>query len=316
MKKLIFLGLVLSSAVTLAQNVRVSGTVVDQKGEPIPFAFVSDTQHPYATYTDLSGKFTLMADPASNLLASANFHTETKVKIDNPAAVKIVLGDGASQEATNSKGKSNSFFSPDENRIDHVTSINRVGAGEGGVHGSRYLFADWVHGFAISPKDSIKQSDVYLFNYDKVAGNLLFTRNKATAMLAVKDEVKSFILYDENAAPWKFEQMPAIDAKHYVQLLVSGPKYNIYKTLTTEYIKANFVTNGISSSGNTYDEYKDNSTYYVVKAGGAPQKLDLKSKSIKAAFAAEPDKLKKFMSENDTDIDEGYVKLLGEAMNK
>ncbi|MDB5287999.1 MAG: hypothetical protein JWR05_2948 [Mucilaginibacter sp.] len=316
MKKLFFLALIVLSKITFGQNIEVSGIVTDQKGAPIPFAFISDSQHPYATYTDMNGQFSLMADPASNLLVSANFHPETKVKIDKPTEMKIVLADETSGQVTNVKGGSNSFFAPDENRIDHISSINRVGAGEGGLHGSRYLFNDWVHGFAITPKDSIKQSNVYLFNYDKVAGNLMFTRNKSTAMLVVKDEIKGFTLFDENAMPMIFEEVPDIDAKHYVQVLASGPKYKIYKNLNTEFIKANFVTNGITSSGNSYDEYKDENTYYVVKAGGQPQKMDPKSKSIKAAFAAEPDKIKKFFADNEGDIDENYIKALGEFMNK
>jgi hypothetical protein len=319
MRKVILFSLIIISKVTSAQTtVAVSGTVTDEKGKPIPFAFISDSQHPYATYTDPNGAFSLMADPASNLVATANYHPETKVKIVNPADIKIVMaGDSVSNSNAPIKPADNNFFVPDEGMVDHVMSINRIGSGAvENLHGSRYLFPGWVHGYAITPKDSIKQSDVYLFNYDKVAGNLLFTRNQKTVLIVVKQEIKGFTLFDENAIPTIFEDVPAIDAKHYLQVLATGPKYKVYKSLNTQFIKASFVTNGITSSGNNYDEYKDDAVYYVVKVGGQPQKVDLKSKSIKLAFATEGDKVKKFFTDNDSDIDENYLKSLGEYMNQ
>jgi hypothetical protein len=239
------------------------------------------------------------------------------VKIVNLADIKIVMAGDSVTNNSQTKAADNNFFVPDEGMVDHVSSINRIGAGAvENLHGSRYLFAGWVHGYAITPKDSIKQSDVYLFNYDKVAGNLLFTRDQRTVLIVVKQEIKGFTLYDENAIPTTFEEAPAIDAKHYLQVLASGTKYKIYKNLNTQFIKANFVTNGMTSSGNNYDEYKDQNDYYVVKAGGQPQKVDLKSKSIKLAFATEADKVKKFFADNDSDIDESYLKSLGEYMNQ
>jgi Holliday junction resolvase RusA-like endonuclease len=99
-------------------------------------------------------------------------------------------------------------------------------------------------------------------------------------------------------------------------VLSSGSKYKIYKDLGTTFIKASFVTNGITSSGNNYDEYKDDAVYYVVKQGGQPQKIELKSKAIKTAFAAEADKVKKFFSDNEGDVDENYLKALGDYLNQ
>ncbi|MDN5284338.1 MAG: hypothetical protein JWR38_612 [Mucilaginibacter sp.] len=318
MKKILFLSLIVLSKIGFAQTIAVNGTVTDQKGKPVAFAFVSDSQHPYATYSDPNGLFSLQVDPVSNLIITANFHNEVKVKLDNPTNIKVVMPDGdASKQETPIKTTVGNFFKPDENLVDHNISINRIGTGQEGLHGSRFLFNDWVHGFAITPQDSLKQSDVYLFNYDKVGGTLIFTRNKATAMLVVKQEIKGFTLFDENAQPYVFEDVPAINAKRYIQVLSTGKKYKIYKDLGTTFIKASFVTNGITSSGNNYDEYKDEIVYYVVKlSGGQPQKMELKSKSIKLAFAEDADKVKKFLSDNEGDIDDNYLHALGDYMNQ
>lgn len=318
MHKVILLGLIIISKITIAQTtVSVNGTVTDQKGKPIPFAFINDSQHPYATYSDPNGAFSLMVDPGSNLIITAKFHNLVRAGLNNLANIKVVMTGDSSSQTTIIKASAANFFTRDESIVDHNVSINRIGTGQEGLHGSRFLFGDWVHGFAITPKDSIKQDDEYLFNYDKVGGNLLFTRNKTTALLVVKQEIKGFTLYDENAQPYVFEDVQAINAKHYVQVLTSGPKYKIYKDLSTTFIKASFSTNGITSSGNNYDEYKDENVYYVVKLpGGVPQKTELKSKAIKAAFTTEPDKVKKFFADNDSDIDENYLRSLGEYMNQ
>ena len=315
MKKILFLSLFLAAKIACGQTVQVNGTVTDERGKPVPFAFISDSQHPYATFSDPNGGFGLQADPASMLIVTANYHSETRVKIDKADNVKIIMTGGVVSQAAGAKASTDNFFIPDETRIEHL-SLNAIGSGQSGLHGSKYLFDNWVHGFAVTPRDSIKQNDVYLFNYDKLAGNLIFTRNKTTALLVIKSEIKGFTLFDDNALPYVFEEVTAIDPRHYLQVLAAGNKYKIYKNLGTVFIKANFVTNGITSSGNNYDEYKDESTYYVVKSGGQPQKFELKSKAIKTAFAAEPDKIKKYLSDNEGDMDENYLIALGEFMNK
>ena len=52
-----------------------------------------------------------------------------------------------------------------------------------------------------------------------------------------------------------------------------------------------------------------------MKAGGQLQKVELKSKAIKAAFPTDADKVKKFFSDNVGDVDENYLKALGDYLN-
>jgi hypothetical protein len=49
--KIIITSLLLAIAGTLAhgQTIEISGTVNNQKGQPVPYAFVRDAQHNYAT---------------------------------------------------------------------------------------------------------------------------------------------------------------------------------------------------------------------------------------------------------------------------
>jgi len=318
MKKIILFSLLaLISIASFAQTVTVSGLVTDQKGAPVPFAFIYDSQHPYATYTDSTGVFTFNANPSSHLIATAINYARTDVKIDNPANLKIVMANGAANNVPIAPSLKNIFMQQEgfQNMIEG--SQTRFGTHQENVHGSRFLFNVWVHGYIRTAQDSIKQNDAYLFNYDKIDGTLIFATGGTDMHLGIKSENKKFILFDGSGKSYVFEDAPEIDSKHYVQVIASGAKYKIYKTISTKFVKSDYVNNGITQHGNNYDEFVDESDYYLVKQpGGQPQKFSLKKKAIKTAFAADQDKVNKFFSDNDGDIDDAYLQRLGEYMNQ
>jgi len=310
--------LILLCSAAFAQTVPVTGTVTDLKGNPVPYAFISDAQLPIATFSDANGAFSIKVKPDSRLIASASFHKKTRLQLDKTTDVKIVMPVDSTNNVPVIDPKARNIFVQDETlRNIFEGDVTMHGSGEENLHGSRFLFADWVHGFAISPDDSIKQNDLYLFNYDKIGGDLIFTRNKATVFTVVKSEIKSFTLFDNDGHTYVFEDIPAIDKKHYAELVAADKKYKIYKNLGTKFIKNNFVTNGITSSGNNYDEYKDESEYYAVKLpDGLPIKFTFRKKAIKLAFAADVDKVTKYLADNDKEIDEDYLKGLLEYLDQ
>ncbi len=315
MKRIIGAALLgLMSTIAFGQTISVSGTVTDQQGKPIAFAFIKDAENNYATFSAPDGSFTVDANPASRLLATCNNYKEAIVKVE--PAVKIVMLAGAQSLAT--ANKHSDPFNIEEVGTDRsARPLAHFGTQQEQLHGSPFLFPDWVHGYAISPVDSIKENDDYLFNYQKLSGALLYTDDGKTMSQANKGQVKGFVLFDENAQQYTFEDVPAIDTKHYVQVLVSGSKYKIYKQLNTKFLKADFQTNGITSSGNNYDSYVDDAAYYIVKSGGQPQKVSLKKKSLKTAFVADADKFNAYMTAHDSDeIDDNFLKGLGAAMNE
>jgi hypothetical protein len=313
--------LILIGTITFAQTITVSGTVTDEGGKPVPFAFVKDAEHNYATFSDPDGAFTLNADPSSRLMATCNNYKESVVKIDNQPSVKIVMTPGGTAGASAaSLNKSADAFNVHEIGMKDTRAsrpLARFGSSQEELHGSPYLFNNWVHGFAISTTDSINENDSYLFNYEKISGALLYTDGGEKMYMVDRTQIKGFTIFDEKGQPYTFENVPSIDPKHYLQVLASGSKYKIYKDLQTKFLKADFQTNGITSSGNNYDSYVDEGDYYVVKLpGGQPQKISLKRKSIRTAFGADADKANKFMSAHDSDdVDDTFLKGLGEFMN-
>jgi hypothetical protein len=185
------------------------------------------------------------------------------------------------------------------------------------TQGSRYLFDDWVHGYVVNAGDSTIQSPLLFFNYDKMGGSLLLTKDKRAAIEVYKDNVKIFTLFDPLNQPYTFTMVPQIDKSHYVQVLSSGNNYKIYKTLTTKFVASNYVSDGIASSGNNFDSYQDESTYYILNVKtNQLQKIGLKKKVLKQAFGLDEAKAGGYFKTNDADVDDNYLAALGDYMNK
>jgi hypothetical protein len=187
---------------------------------------------------------------------------------------------------------------------------------KGDTRGSQYLFVTFVPGYMINSSGEMVQRPGYLFDYDKINGDLLLTRDNKTIVAIGWDETQSFSLFSNTGERFDFGKAPAIDKSHYVQVLASGPKYKIYKLIHTRFAKADYVNNGAAPHGHDYDEYIDEPDYYVVDVqSGQPQKFSARKKSIKTVFAKEADKINKYLSNNSGDIDDAYLSKLGDYMN-
>jgi hypothetical protein len=185
------------------------------------------------------------------------------------------------------------------------------------TQGSRFLFPYWTHGYVVNSKDTLIQNPALLFNYDKISGTLLFTQDKKTVLSVDADKVRSFTVFDNLNQRYTFAPVPEIDKTHYLQVIAGGANYRIYKLIKTTFTAANFKSDGVFAEGNRYDEYRDESSYFVldVKANHI-QKLALRKKALKDAFPNDLDKLNKYMKDNDSDVDDNYLASLGDYMNQ
>ena len=358
MKTFLTLLLLTASQFILAQTVTVTGTVKDHEGDPLHFAFVQDKQYKTAAYTDSLGHFALNVMPNSTLKINCVGYKDTLISVKNRLELSIILSEAVNISASdhklaadaNAKTINMAKLSDDMNLIKetnpaasaphdvavkgapgHTTISVRpetIDMAQGSIFpvfnpkeetkGSRYFFSNWVHGYVIDSKDSVIQNPLFLFNYDKMGGGLLLTRDSHSAIEVNKEQVKSFTLYNTQGEAFTFARVPEIDPTHYVQVIASGNKYKIYKTIKTKLEKANFTSDGVMSSGNNYDEYVNEEEYYVLNLQtNQTQKLFPKKKALKAYFANEGDKLNKFFADNSPDtIDDSYLSNLGTYMNE
>ncbi|HEY2721337.1 MAG TPA: hypothetical protein VGI82_06415, partial [Chitinophagaceae bacterium] len=132
--------------------------------------------------------------------------------------------------------------------------------------GTRYLYKEWVKGSVTNKAGKTFEDGG--FNFDKVSQSLyLRLKDQSSVFVVNKDQLVSIALTDGNTS-YLFKKISSLDTNNFYNELVKG-KYSLYSLIKTEFIPANYQTNGIVSSGNLYDEFKDHITYYVIFPDGS-----------------------------------------------
>jgi hypothetical protein len=187
----------------------------------------------------------------------------------------------------------------------NINSFNSVE----NTKGRRYYFDEWVKGSVINNAGKEIKNEDYYFNFDKVTNNLLVTKDKKEIIEVNKESLKE-IHFSEKGIDYDFEMVEKINPYKFVEVLVKNDKVSLYKTINTRLVKANYTTNGITESGNAYDEYVDAPTYYINYKGELRPVL-LKFKSMKSDLKEESKKVNDFYADHLNDeVDENYLKSL------
>jgi hypothetical protein len=307
-----------------AQTGTVNGTVKDKQNNALHYAFIQDKASKKGTYSDSLGNFSLVLNGAGQLTVTCTGFRDTVVSTDGKSPLSIVLSiKGNGQSAAVAVDAAHNTLR-DQMNMDAAGYRELASAGslvpmvhiKEATKGSRLFATDWLHGYIINDQDQLVQSPDFLLNYDKITGDLLLTKDKSSMISVNKESAKSFTLYN-NGQNYTFELIPKVDNTRFAVVLASGTKYKICKLIRTKFVAANYQTNGLSSTGNNYDEYVDEPAYYVIDVkADQVMKLSLKKKSIKEDFAKEADKVNKFISSNSGDIDDAYLSNLGAYMNQ
>jgi len=321
---LILLLIVITTAVTTAQNNTVAGSVKDAKGTPLRFVFVADAQYKNGAYSDSLGNFTIAVHPDSKLEFQLPGYKDTAMAVDKAGAdMQVTLLGAGANGSSGSVGTSSGAVSSQSLTTNEVAVESNSMGGylkpaheKGNTRGSQYTFITFTHGYIINSSGELVQKPNYLFDYDKMGGILLLTKDNQHINAVSWDQTNSFVLFSNAGERFEFEKVPAIDKSHYVQVLASGKKYKVYKLIKTRFVKSDYVNNGVTAHGNDYDEYVDDADYYVLDVqSNQLQPLSLKKKSLKADFAKDADKVNKYLSDNSGDIDDAYLGKLGAFMN-
>ncbi len=357
MKKLLFPLLLLISPVVFAQQVTISGTVKNPEGNGISTAIIL-TQEGSKAKTDSLGHFTVQANPVTTLAIHSVGYKDTLVNVDHQNNLVIIMhgvvtitAHVTSPSAKIPDANQSINMAPMATKMTQENNVNTTSmqarqitmhggqtvnvisdegfdASRGAIfpvfhpkqetQGSRYFFKDWAHGSVIKVDGQAVADPNYLFNYDKMGGGLLLSKDGHSAIEVNRDIVKTFTITDDNSQTATFANMPSIDKTHYVQVLADGDKYKIYKVIKTKFDKANFSTDGLMNTGNDFDSYTDEGDYYLVDAKtNAVQKVVMKKKALKALFPSDADKVNKFLSDHAEDnMDDSYLANLGSYVNQ
>ncbi|MBS1662198.1 MAG: carboxypeptidase-like regulatory domain-containing protein [Bacteroidetes bacterium] len=178
--------------------------------------------------------------------------------------------------------------------------------------GNRYLLGErWGQGVVVTRADSLVDNKALLFNFDKIQQKLYTTKDMNTIIELEPSEIKAFAIKDKDSL-MIFDRVAAIDSGRYFLVLVpavSG-KYALYRDLRTRFVKSDYHSDGMTESGNPYDEYVDNNTYYVVLPGGLKaRRIEMKKKYIKDILPEDANRVNQYFSKHRYDpIDEALLK--------
>ena len=185
------------------------------------------------------------------------------------------------------------------------------------TQGSPFLIPIYVPGLVVTHSYGIVNKKEFLYNYDKVTGNLLLKKDKESPIAVDRELVNSFCLKLDKGG-YIFTRVPLINSNEFFQVINKGPKYSCYKLFKNIFINANQKTNGYITEGKDYDEYQDIETFYLVDEKKEEWSIfELTRKSIKKTFGSQNNAVNKFFKDHRYDaITESMLANLIEEINK
>lgn len=184
------------------------------------------------------------------------------------------------------------------------------------TRGSRYLLKDFAHGIIVDNTSRVIVDSMLLMNYDKIDGQLMIAQDTKNYLEVDKEKVLAFAFKTPDTS-FVFLNVPILSKINYFQLIATGPRYSVYKSIKTKFVKANYVSNGLTESGNNYDEYVDTETYFWVAGKDSAGIFELKKRSIKNVFTGEKSRVDSWFSKHKIDdINDKFLKGLVDYLNE
>jgi hypothetical protein len=180
----------------------------------------------------------------------------------------------------------------------------------GQVKGSQFFFPAWTPG-AVTTNDKAEIGQGYVFLFDKVRQSLFIKpKDSSVVLLGDFNQIYSFKLNTDKTH--LFEKATHYDSTKkniFYEVLFKNNNYTLLKYVKTKFIKADMSDIMKVKNGDLYDEFKDETNYYLSYQNGLPQKIELKEKSIKKCFPNSKTKqIQAYFQQNeDSHIDEHYL---------
>jgi len=196
--------------------------------------------------------------------------------------------------------------------------VSYHGNGKETTKGSRLLFDAWPKGFVIGVYDTVMNNPDLFLNYDKMTHDLYFTFDGKTIIKAETSQAREIHFTTGEGAPITLTRVDGIDPRQFFQRMSDSAgvhNYILYRLVSTQYRRANFQTNGLTSTGNNFDEYIDDYDYFIVMPGGKLYAdVKLKKNSIRAALGDKADPW--FRTHTNEKTDEAFLIGLVNNLNR
>lgn len=175
--------------------------------------------------------------------------------------------------------------------------------------GSRLLFDAWPKGFVLGIYDTVLNNPKLYLNYDKITHDLYFTLDGKNIIKAETSQAREIHFTTGEGAPVILTRVDGIDPRHFFQRMTEfdgAQNYILYRLTSTTFHRANYQTNGLTYSGNNFDEYVDDNEYFIVMPGGKLYAVvKLKKSSIRTALGDKADRY--LAAHRDQGINEAFL---------
>jgi hypothetical protein len=189
----------------------------------------------------------------------------------------------------------------------------------GQINGNQFFLPDWSKGEVVTIHKEVYNEPLQ-FLYDKVRQEI-FMRKKDSALilLANKDEVASFSLKDDQGKQYNFvnskmftDETPEV---FYQVLVYDSAKISLLKYIKTILMKADYHDMMKVKEGEVNDAFVDKYIYYIVKADGILQPVELKNKSVKKVFGEMNMPYENYMKIHYEPVNEEYLVNMVKELN-
>jgi hypothetical protein len=189
------------------------------------------------------------------------------------------------------------------------------------INGSQFFLPEWSSGEVITIRQEIYSQDLQ-FLYDKVRQEL-FVRKKDSAMILLtnKDEVKSFKLKNDEGEQFIFLNSKYFTGERpevfYQMLINDSANLTLIKYIKTTLEKADTRDMMKVREGEINDAFVDKNTYYIVGPKSIQIPVQLKSRSLKNAFAELGINADTYLKDHPQGIiDENYLVMMVKELNR
>jgi hypothetical protein len=189
----------------------------------------------------------------------------------------------------------------------------------GEVKGSQFFLPGWSKGEVVTIHSEVYNEPLE-FLYDKVRQEVFIRkRDSALVLLANKDEIQSFSLKDNQGTQYNFvnsklytDETPEV---FYQVLVYDSTKLSLLKYIKTTLVKADYHDMMKVKEGEVNDAFIDKYIYYIVKADGVLQPIELKTKSLKKVFGEMNIPYQNYMKIHYEPVNEEYLVNMVKELN-
>lgn len=152
--------------------------------------------------------------------------------------------------------------STESSHFGNMSSLSRTE----GVEGSPVLLPSWTSGKIFMVYGAVMEEPAQALNYNKMDKGLIVKISDNQMLTVDMGQIDHFVLKMEDSNV-TFRPLPG-PAKVFAQEIYAGPKYSVYKSVTTKFMKADYQNKGMYESGSKFDRYIDETTYYIFSGDG------------------------------------------------